>query len=736
MRLSRGFVVSSLLALLCAVASLHVLAQGVSTATSSDCPECDSLLRQVDDDDAAIKRLKAEVDRLKASLQEAQAAAAMGKGLAPDVKNSNAAIAQAQAKVDARQRVLSDDLAKLEGCHRPCDERSAMRRPLPPFPTAIPIGHHAKPVAACVDVACEEAARTASAALVTLSSLELSYSMKRHVAFIEFSWLSGHAKTSAQYFGHLSAYLRDLEAMRSNARSIENDGADFNEAMNALAKCNAQCKESESYMVTPPATGPADEEPRAACPECEEAALQVKVDLAWVAYYKAVLGRDALERAAIIHERPLTLKENADLDKAMKVSSELIAKSEKRLAADRATLDACNKLHPSTTCQPPAEQNMLPGGAPGPQTQGSGTLPKASSGPTTPPPAGGGAPGPGAPGGTGEPRAPPVPPPSLPGITTEPAPAPPLETKPMSTGGVVTPQFTFSAGPGLVIDKPISLAVYPMTDSAVLRGPTRIDTIALNVGVSNFAPSWLPNYGFNFGGMDGNRSTSTQVPVGIQSGWVYQIAAPNGSTGISSNGGLNVNLKTTFYDFNFGFTLPPQAIKDEDSSKIWFDRLAWIRYAKTRYGGMVSIALNPDISSTTEQNIHEYDLGAGIGLRGEHTFPNRFVGSVGIGADLILYHANYSGSQDNTCPVCSPAEQNFNASTSDSANRFAVGASATAGLSYPVSNNAALFFKVTYRAEFAAPILVNKISPSNLAPHLSTGTRQFGSGLFGFSVNF
>ena len=206
-----------------------------------------------------------------------------------------------------------------------------------------------------------------------------------------------------------------------------------------------------------------------------------------------------------------------------------------------------------------------------------------------PTPPGGVAPTPGAPGG-GEPGAPPVCPPSgtLPGKTTEPepAPAPPPETKPI---GFVTPPsaITLSVGPGLVVDKPISLAVYPVTDSAVLRGPTRIDTIAVDLGVSNFAPSWLPNYGFNFSGMDGNRSTSTQVPVGIQSVGV-SIAAPNGSTGISSNGGLNANLKTTFYNLNFGLTLPSQAIKDEDSSKIWLDRLAWIRYAKTKYGGMVS----------------------------------------------------------------------------------------------------------------------------------------------------
>jgi hypothetical protein len=649
-------------------------------------------------------------------------------------------------KLEADISTARDAIAKLESDLAGCvtDHRCGAAVKPNAVPATAPMTHP-YPLAACGQ--CEGDAKKAQAALSNVLRDEAAVARARLRIFELKGWLSAHAgdqsteayKDNVKNLGDYERDLKDSEAKRAE------DQRQLDELMANLAKCNAQYK----GKCKPPATTPLDGSPyyplsevRAECPDCEGLALKLEADIAELRRAELRLAldrnrlRDLISTAKTRDERKAIEKAEKDLENDLAVDKKTIEDIAQVIVNEFKALDECNKAHPSASCPPPAGRNMFPGGAPPMQEIESETT--MSSHPTISSPAGGGAPGPAPPGGAGEPRAPPVPPPALPGITTEPAPAPPLETKPMGAGGFVNPPgaFTFSAGPGLVIDKPISLGVYPVTDSAVLRGPTRIDTIALNVGVNNFAPSWLPNYGFNFSGMDGNRTTSTQVPVGIQSGWVYQIAAPNGSTGISSNGGLNASLKTTFYDINFGFTLPSQAIKDEDSSKIWLDRLAWIRYAKTKYGGMVSIALNPDISSTTDQNLNEYDLGAGIGLRGEHTFPNRFVGSVGIGADLILYHANYSGSQDNICPVCSPAEHNFNISTSDSANRFALGASATAGLSYPVSTNGSLFFKVMYRAEFAAPILVNKISPSNLAPHLSTGTRQSGGGLFGFSVNF
>jgi hypothetical protein len=746
-RLLYGFAVSSVLALLVVGAVPQALAEEPSTA-KSDCPECDLLNRVIEGDDKAISTLEAEVNRLKAVLRSARAAAAAGTGMEPDPSFKDT-INQAQKKVDARRRVRDDDYEKLQLCKARCAMRQG--RPLPPLPPAIPIGDHAIPVA-CPK--CENAVERVRQALFLLLADERDYSVNRLAAFRELAWLNIHAdKLDRAGPEHLKKYLDRLKRMDSDKSFIEKARASLDGDLYVLANCIAKsCKESSTG--TPPTTSPPEREPRAECPDCEEAVLQVNADLAQVALGKALYESEEVRIARLSAGQTLTDDEKdelAELRKGLSMGSKLLADEEKKLAADRAALDACNKLHPSPSCRVPTGQSLVPGGAPAPPMTEVENETMVSDKPTIASPAGAGVAAPGGSSGTGG-TAPPTAtppsgsaPPSPPKVTTPPlpAPVPPLEAEAVSAGGFVpsasTPRsaVTISVGPGLVTDKARVVGVYPANDSGILRGPPHIYTGNLNVEVSNFAPQSLPGYSVDFSAVAGTRTTSTVAPVGLQNaGWAYWTTASNGSTGLATLAGETASLKTTIYDVRLNLYLPPLAIEDKDYSHIWFNRGLGVRYDRMQYRGALSITLLPNITSLTDQKVEQYGLSGEVGVRGEHIFSNGLRGSVGVGADAIFYHADYNGTQNNTCGLCPAAEQNFDLSDSDSRNRLTLGASANAGLSYPVGKNAAISFKATYQSEFGAPTLVNKITPTDLAPHLSSGYRSWSSLELGFSTKY
>jgi len=125
-------------------------------------------------------------------------------------------------------------------------------------------------------------------------------------------------------------------------------------------------------------------------------------------------------------------------------------------------------------------------------------------------------------------------------------------------------------------------------------------------------------------------------------------------------------------------------------------------------------------------------------LRGEYTFSNRLVGSVGLGAEGLLYHANFTDSQVNRCPsfFCAASEQNFNVFSSSNRNGVLFGASAKAELAYSFTKNAKIVIDATYRSEFYAPTIFNKITEKNGPPYVGTGNRRWEWVGLGFSYNF
>jgi hypothetical protein len=68
----------------------------------------------------------------------------------------------------------------------------------------------------------------------------------------------------------------------------------------------------------------------------------------------------------------------------------------------------------------------------------------------------------------------------------------------------------------------------------------------------------------------------------------------------------------------------PHPIKNEKDSEIWGEPTLRYQYSRTKYSGTVSNLAFPDVFSSTDQKITENDFSIGYGLRGTHTFPNRW----------------------------------------------------------------------------------------------------------------
>jgi hypothetical protein len=302
--------------------------------------------------------------------------------------------------------------------------------------------------------------------------------------------------------------------------------------------------------------------------------------------------------------------------------------------------------------------------------------------------------------------------------------------------GTQPPQLSMSVGRGFVMQDGFFYAVDPVTEKPIARASREMDGTAIDVMVR------LGNgVEVNAGGLDGrNRSNGAQVPNGQQAAITFDNPQ-NGVTGFGSNGGADVMARTKFSNVHFNLALPAQASKHEDAL-LWEDELweGFVRlgggYTETKDRGTFNVIADPSIWSRTDMKVKGYDFHAGYELRGAHMFSNGLVGSVGVGADAIYYHAKYDGTQNFVCPICSAATQMFSVSTSDSKNRLTFGALGTVGLAYPVSEKMSLSFTIRYENEFGAPKLVNKNNPTDAATHIEKGNREMASAQLGVSVKF
>jgi hypothetical protein len=238
--------------------------------------------------------------------------------------------------------------------------------------------------------------------------------------------------------------------------------------------------------------------------------------------------------------------------------------------------------------------------------------------------------------------------------------------------------------------------------------------------------------------MDGNRSNSAEVPIGQRAAIAFLMPV-NSITGFDSNGGGHFDAKIRFRDVHINLTLPPQVFKDNTDAlerSYWFGSpIVGVRDSETKFNGTFNVLAAPTIWSTTELKVKQYDASAGYEVRGGHVFSNGLSAWGGVGANLIYYHASFNGNQAFVCPICNPAIQMVNLSTSDSRNRLTWGASVSGALSYPVSQSASIFFMVRYEYDFDVAKIVNNASPGD-AEGLGKGDRKMGSLQLGVSIKF
>ncbi len=290
-----------------------------------------------------------------------------------------------------------------------------------------------------------------------------------------------------------------------------------------------------------------------------------------------------------------------------------------------------------------------------------------------------------------------------------------------------------SVGPNLVTDKPPTIGdieTTPTQISSMLTGPSRVTTIGERLFVNFLSGSEL-----GLGYQQGDRSTSTEVPTGTKAGYAFWMPTTTGVTGVTSSLGWNSNFKTTYSAFNLDVGLPSWPKKDPSSS-YWGVPVLGYQYSEIKYDGTISNATVPGVSSTTNQKVKENDLRGGYGVRGMYTASNQIWVSGGVGLDAIYYWGRYNGTQDNVCPVCSPAAQNYSVSTNDSKSGLTFGAWADAAVGFPVSKDVDLFVQGTYRYDHAVATLVNNVAPTDQGPHLITRDRNWAGIEFGVRVKF
>jgi hypothetical protein len=304
-----------------------------------------------------------------------------------------------------------------------------------------------------------------------------------------------------------------------------------------------------------------------------------------------------------------------------------------------------------------------------------------------------------------------------------------------STRPVFPGEFTISAGAGSVTDKPPAIGFFVAPDEPLLRAPWTIHT-------ANIDGSWSlwqdakRGWRFEIGGAQGDRSTTTEAPVGKPVGWAFWFPPPSGgTTGVSSNGGADAHFKTKFSTIHL-YAARPYLLQEDGPMSWWGEPVLGFEHLEFKYNGSVFILASPGISSTTDQKVKEDELSLGYAVRGKYTFPNRVWATGAVGFDGIYYRSRYNGTQDNVCSICAAPTDRFIVSTSDSQSGWTWGGWASAAVGFSIAQYAEIFLSGDYRYRNKSGVLTDKVTPTDEIPHLQTGRRETGSVQLGFLLKF
>lgn len=297
-------------------------------------------------------------------------------------------------------------------------------------------------------------------------------------------------------------------------------------------------------------------------------------------------------------------------------------------------------------------------------------------------------------------------------------------------GQILVEAVILEAGKGRFRDQPPTIGVVTGVDAPLLQGTDDMDTQALNLGVT------LSRWGvfvpkLELGTVWGDDTTRREA-TGINSGWAFQAElSPGNSTGIASAAGTESSLESKYRSLKVSLTLSQQ-FKDEDDSDAMLDYNFSLLRTLRNYDGTIRLLAFPDVSSDDRLDISEYNLTAGIGVRGRHTFHNNWMLAGGLRLDAVYYRGEYEGDHHYLCDVCAVSDQDFTQTTSDSNNGLTWAAGAMGRIGYRVDKQSELYLGIDYRIQDKTPVLVTRTRPTDDAPHLITDD----TGLYNIYLGF
>lgn len=283
-------------------------------------------------------------------------------------------------------------------------------------------------------------------------------------------------------------------------------------------------------------------------------------------------------------------------------------------------------------------------------------------------------------------------------------------------------------------DSPPTTGVVTGADKPLLKGSDEIDYRGLNLGFT-FGKWGRLTPSLELGAVRGDDETSREL-AGANSGWSYQGGdSPGGSPGLASTGGTRASLETDYAAQNFRLTLSDK-FKLRAASQASLDYSLGLQRSVRDYRSEASLIAFPDITSTDRQKITGYDLSLGFGLRGVHTFRDKWALYGLVGLDAIYYRGKYEGDHRYDCNLCAPADQQFTQSTRDKNDGFTWGARLSARASYQVQTHSELYLGLDYHRQNEGPVLQTRVAPSDPEPHLDTGTLDWRSLRLGFNHRY
>jgi hypothetical protein len=296
-------------------------------------------------------------------------------------------------------------------------------------------------------------------------------------------------------------------------------------------------------------------------------------------------------------------------------------------------------------------------------------------------------------------------------------------------------EFAISAGAGSITDKPPSIGFQSSLATPLLRAPWTIHTANVDASL-NFLQDRSRGWRFSIGGAQGDRSTSTQVPVGVPVGWAFWRSPPTGGTaGVASNSGAEANFKTKVSTVHLN-AARPYLVNEEGPASWWGEPTLGFEHLEFKYNGSILSLAAAGVSSTYDQKVKEDEFSLGYGVSGKYTFANRVWATAGAGLDAIYYRARYNGTQNNLCSICAPPTDRFIVSTSDTGRGWTWGGWASAMVGFPIAQYAEIFLSGNYRYRDKSGVLTDKVTPSDELPHLQSGRRESGSVQLGFVLRF